>query len=120
MRLRIALLLMALSVGASAQSTLVEAQTPAVSASGVLVQDVGIETLGGVFTAIVKQGCRVPCSSTQVFSTGEDRQSEVKLFLFRGKAKLVKDAKRLGVFAVVGIPEMPRGTPQIAVTFAVQ
>jgi molecular chaperone DnaK (HSP70) len=106
-------------VTAVAVPTTVESPTPAVSAQGTLVEDVGIETLGGVFTPIVSGGCRIPCTSTVVFSTAEDKQPEIKLFLFRGKATMTKDAKPLGTYAVREVPPLPRGHPQIAVTFII-
>ena len=104
---------------ALANPTVAEAPTPAVSSSGSLVEDVGIETLGGTFTAIIKHGCQVPCSSTQVFSTADDNQSEIKLTLVRGITKLAKDGHILGKFSVVGIPPERRGIPSVAITFFV-
>jgi len=114
------LLLILFSSASVATPTIVETHTPVVSTAGALAEDVGIETLGGVFTPLLTRGCKIPCSSTQVFSTADDRQSEIKLFLFRGNAKMTKDAHRLGLFVVVGVPTGPRGTPQVAVTFAVK
>lgn len=111
--------LLALSATAYASASIVESPTPAVSEAGFLVEHVGIETLGGVFTPLLEKGCKVPCSTTQVFSTADDNQAEIKLFLFRGTAKLTKRAKPLGTYVVVGIPARPRGEPQIAVTFTV-
>lgn len=99
--------------------TLVEKPTPAVSTSGLLIESIGIETLGGVFTPLLQRGCKVPCSITQVFSTAEDGQSQIKVFVFRGNAKLAKDASTLGVYEVRGIPSQLRGVPQVAITFSV-
>ncbi len=118
---RLAYLLLVFFSGVGlAAPTIVESPTPVVSKAGALAEDVGIETLGGVFTPLLTHGCKIPCSSTQVFSTADDRQSEIKLFLFRGNAKMTRDAHRLGVFVVLGVPPEPRGTPQVAVTFAVE
>jgi molecular chaperone DnaK (HSP70) len=103
-----------------AEPTLVERQTPAVSTSGSLVEDIGIETLGGVFTPLLSRGCKIPCSSTLIFSTADDRQPEIKLTLFRGNAKLTENAHSLGVLVVLGVPPEPRGMPQVAVTFLVE
>jgi len=118
---RLTCLLLLLFSGASfAAQAIVESPTPAVSTAGALVENIGIETLGGVFTPLLSRGCTIPCLSTQVFSTADDRQSEITLFLFRGNAKMTKDAHRLGAFVVLGIPPEPRGMPQVAVTFAVE
>jgi molecular chaperone DnaK (HSP70) len=100
-----------------AEPQVVEAPTPAVSASGLLLEHVGIETMGGTFTPLLKQGCSIPCSTTQTFSTAQDGQVEIKLALFRGNAKLAKEVKALGKFAITGIRARPRGEPSIAITF---
>jgi molecular chaperone DnaK len=105
---------------ALAAPTIVEKPSPAVSGASALVEDIGIETLGGVFTPLLSRGCKLPCSSTQVFSTADDRQTEIKVFLFRGIAKLTKNARPLGVYVVLGVPPEPRGIPQVAVTFSVE
>lgn len=119
--IRLAPLLLLLSSGIVWASPLVvEEHSQAVSSSGVLAEDIGIETLGGVFTPLLKSGCKSPCAITQVFSTADDGQTEIKLFLFRGKSKMTKGAHSLGSFVVVGVPPEPRGMPQVAVTFAVE
>jgi molecular chaperone DnaK len=92
---------------------------PRVSKDGLLLESVGIETLGGVFTPLVTAGCKTPCSKTVVFSTAEDGQSDIKLFLYRGTSKLTKDANRLGEYEILKVPPLPRGQPQVAVTFNV-
>lgn len=99
--------------------TMVELHSPAVSPSGALIQDIGIETLGGVFMSVVGRGCRVPCSTTRVFSTADDGKSEILLKLLRGIASMSKDAHRLGIYAIVGIPAESRGETSVAVTFTV-
>ncbi len=96
----------------------IEKQSPAGKA-GVLVQDVGLETLGGVFTPLLMRGCPLPCEATQIFSTADDNQSQIKLSLFRGSTKLTKTAHSLGHYEIVGIRPMARGQPQVAVTFSV-
>lgn len=105
---------------ANAQPIVLENSTPAISEKGVLVENIGIETLGGVFTPLLKTGCQTPCSSTQVFSTADDRQTEIKLFIYRGTAELARKAKKVAAVAVVGVPPAPRGTPQVAITFSVE
>lgn len=99
--------------------TVVESNSPAVPAGGAaLVEPIGIETLGGVFTPLLAQGCALPCSTTERFTTAADNQESIKLFMFRGiGARMVSDATNLGQFEVVGIGPAPRGAPQVDVTF---
>jgi molecular chaperone DnaK (HSP70) len=115
----VTILLVSFSGIAGAVPTVVEEHCPAVSNAGTLTEDIGFETLGGVFTPLLRQGCQVPCSITPVFSTADDKQTEIKLFLFRGKSKMTKEAHSLGHFVVLGVPPEPRGVPQIEVTFSV-
>lgn len=96
----------------------VELSTPAIRA-GQLVESIGIETIGGVFTPLLTVGCSIPCEITRTFSTAADNQTEISLTLFRGSEAFAKDNHRLGTFVVVGIPELPRGIPLVAITFRV-
>jgi molecular chaperone DnaK (HSP70) len=115
----VALLLVASTTrGASSDSIRVESHSPA-SVGGRLVEDVGIETLGGVFTPLLVRGRAVPCEVTETFSTAADNQPEIEIRPFRGVAKLARDAKALGRFVVTGLPRAARGTLIVAVTFAV-
>jgi len=82
-----------------------------------LAQDVGIETLGGVFTPMLAAGCPMPCSIPQVFSTAEDNQTQIQVLLYRGNAKFVSQAHFLGRFEITGFAEAPRGIPKVEVTF---
>ncbi len=77
----------------------------------------GIETLGGVFTPLLAVGCAAPCSSSEIFSTAEDGQTQIQVLLYRGNAKLVSQAHFLGRFEITGFAEAPRGTPRVKVTF---
>jgi len=104
--------------GASPASLQVEARSAAVG-GGVLVQDIGIESLGGVFTVLLERRRAVPCEVTETFTTGADNQKEIEIRLFRGVAKLARDAKALGRFAVSDLPRAPRGTVRVAVTISV-
>ena len=104
----------------TATPAVVEKATLAVSMSGELVESIGIQTLGGVFTPLLSHGCRIPCSTAKIFSTADDRQTEIKLFLFRGNEKMADKNKGLGQFIITGIPPELRGQPQVEVTFSVQ
>ncbi len=114
-RLALLLLFVACAPGSQVATLTVEPNSPAIE-EGELVQSVGIETLGGVFTPLLEAGCRVPCEATNTFSTAIDDQDEISLTLFRGTAGLVAQNHFLGEFVVVGIPPAPGGEPQVAIT----
>src|SRR5215813_1370597 len=101
----------------TAQSTLVviEANSPVLQQAQVR-ESIGLETVGGVFTPILEAGCSLPCEVTNTFSTAEDKQTEIKISLFRGSGRLVSENYSPGSFAIFGIPPLPRGKPIIAVT----
>ena len=96
----------------------IEANSPAIDSEGVLVEAIGMETLGGVFTPLLEMGCSVPCEVSEIFSTASDSQDQITISLFRGNVSLVSEATPLGKFRIEGIPVLPRGEPQIEVTFA--
>jgi molecular chaperone DnaK len=77
----------------------------------------GIETLGGVSTAIIERNTTVPTRKSQVFSTAEDNQTTVEIHVLQGERKMALDNKTIGRFHLDGIPPAPRGMPQIEVTF---
>jgi heat shock protein 5 len=79
----------------------------------------GIETVGGVFTPIVKRDTQIPTKKTQVFSTHQDNQMRVGIDVFEGERPMTKDNHPLGKFELSGIPPAPRGIPQIEVTFEI-
>jgi molecular chaperone DnaK len=83
---------------------------------GELVESIGIETLGGVFTPLLEVGCRIPCEATNTFSTTADNQTEISVSLFRGTEELAIQNHSLGEFVVTEIPAATRGEPQVAIT----
>ncbi len=89
---------------------------------GILLIDVapltlGIETVGGVLTPIIPKGTVIPSKKSQTFTTYQDNQETVTIKIFEGERAMTKDNHPLGNFDLTGIPQAPRGVPQIQVTF---
>jgi len=94
-----------------------ERSSPAIANNGVLIQNVGLETLGGVVTPLLKTGCATPCRDVEIFSTAQDNQRKFQVTLYRGNDRLVANNSLVARCYVVDIPPAPRGTPKIEVTF---
>jgi len=77
----------------------------------------GLETLGGVRTALIDRNTTIPTKKSQIFSTAADMQTSVTIHVLQGERAMAADNVSLGQFNLVGIPPAPRGIPQIEVTF---
>ncbi|CAL6036222.1 Heat_shock protein 70 [Hexamita inflata] len=77
----------------------------------------GIETVGGVMTALIDRNTYIPVKKSKTFSTVQDGQTQVNITVYEGERAMVKDNNLLGSFMLEGIPSAPRGQPQIDVTF---
>lgn len=105
------------ALGAAIQGGILQGDVKDILLLDVTPLTLGLETLGGVRTALIERNTTVPTKKSQIFSTAADNQSQVEIHVLQGERQMAADNKTLGRFVLDGLPPAPRGVPQVEVTF---
>ncbi|MEI6891876.1 MAG: molecular chaperone DnaK [Pontiella sp.] len=105
------------SIGASIQGGVLKGEVKDVLLLDVTPLTLGIETQGGIATPLIERNTTIPAKKSEIFSTAADNQPAVEIHVLQGERKMATANKTIGRFNLDGIPQAPRGTPQIEVTF---
>lgn len=105
------------AVGAAVQGAVLGGEMKEIVLLDVTPLTLGIETLGGVSTALISRNTTIPTSKSEIFSTASDNQTSVEINVLQGERPMAADNKSLGRFILDGIPPAPRGIPQVEVAF---
>lgn len=105
------------AIGAAIQAGILAGEVKDVLLLDVTPLSLGLETLGGVMTTIISRNTTIPVKKSELFSTAVDNQENVEIHVLQGERPMVNGNKSLGNFRLDGIPQAPRGEPQIQVTF---
>ena len=105
------------AVGAAVQAGVLSGDVKDLLLLDVTPLSLGIETLGGVMTALIPRNTTIPTKKSEVFSTAADSQTSVEVHVLQGERSMAGQNRSLGKFHLDGIPPAPRGVPQVEVTF---
>ncbi len=105
------------ALGAAIQAGVLAGEVKDLLLLDVTPLSLGIETLGGVMTALIPRNTTIPTRKSETFSTAADSQTSVEVHVLQGERPLARDNRTLGRFNLGGLPPAPRGVPQIEVTF---
>ena len=105
------------AIGAAVQGGIMQGNVRDVLLLDVTPLSLGIETYGSVNTILIAKNTTIPTAKNQVFSTAADSQTSVEIHVLQGERPMAPDNKTLGRFILDGIPQAPRGIPQVEVTF---
>ncbi len=105
------------AIGAAIQAGVLAGDVKDVLLLDVTPLSLGIETLGGVMTALIDKNTTIPTKKSQIFSPAADNQPAVSIHVLQGERQMAADNRTLGRFELTGIPPAPRGLPQIEVAF---
>src|SRR5947209_8455183 len=107
------------AIGAALQAGVLKGEVEDVVLLDVTPLSLGLETIGGLMTKVIERNTTIPARRTETFSTAEDNQTAVDVVVLQGERELASDNRQLARFRLEGIPQAPRGVPQIEVTFDV-
>ena len=104
-------------IGAAIQGGVLAGDVKDVVLLDVTPLSLGLETLGGVMTALIDRNTTIPAKKQEVFTTAADNQTQVEIHVLQGERQMAPDNRTLGRFHLIGVPSAPRGVPQIEVAF---
>ena len=105
------------AIGAAIQAGILAGEITDILLLDVTPLSLGVETVGGIMTKLIARNTTIPVKKSELFSTAADNQTNVEIHVLQGEREVVSGNKSLGNFKLEGIPEAPKGRPQIEVTF---
>jgi len=105
------------AIGAAIQAGILAGEITDILLLDVTPLSLGVETVGGIMTKLISRNTTIPVKKSELFSTAADNQTNVEIHVLQGEREVVSGNKSLGNFKLEGIPEAPKGQPQIEVTF---